>query len=118
MGYYITITEQNFRCEKDISTELNVYLNKGRLYLPWQYGDGWVDLDEGYFKWDDEFLKDLLILKELGVRGQVTCYGEEGEYYQYEIDDEGVKEYYGSIVFSEMPEKVIKSEDDIKKLEF
>lgn len=118
MGYYVTITEQDFKCEKDISAELDEYLKSQKLYLPWEYGDGYVDLDEGYFKWDNEFLKDLLILRNLGVYGQLTCYGEEGEYYKYEIDDEGVKEYYGSVAFSEKPEKILKTEDDIKKFKF
>ena len=67
------------------------------------------------YKWTEEFLKDLIVLKDLSVRGHLTAYGEEGEYYKYQIDDEGLKEYYGSVVFSEKPEKIIKNKDDIKK---
>ena len=118
MGYYMTIAVHDLRCEKDISYEINEYLENDELYLPWKYGNGCMDLDEGYFKWSSEFIKDLLLLKDLGVRGHVICYGEEGEYSKYAINDEDVKEYCGSVVFPEKPEKIIKSEKDIKKLEF
>ena len=118
MGYYIIIAEHDLRYEKDISAEMEKFLENDEFYLPWNYGAGYMDLDEGYFKWSNEFIKDLIILKDLGVHGHITCYGEEGECLKYEINDEGVKEYYGSIVFPEKPEKIIKSEDDIKKLEF
>jgi len=118
MSYYMTIAGHDLKYKKDISTEMNEYLEKNEFYLPWNYGKGYMDLDEGYFKWSNEFIKDLLVLKNFGVRGHVICYGEEGEYLKYEINDEGVKEYNGSVAFPEKPDKVIKSEDDIKKLEF
>jgi hypothetical protein len=118
MGYYMTIAEHELRYKKDISVKINEYLENNEFYLPWNYGDGHMDLDEGHFKWSNEFIKDLLFLKNLGVRGHVICYGEEGEYLKYEINDEGVKEYCGSVAFPKKPGKVIKSEDDIKKLDF
>ena len=118
MGYYLTVVDEDLKCEKDISAELSELLKKEKLYLIWEWGNGYVGLDEGYFKWTEEFMKDLVVLKGLGVRGYMTAYGEEGEYYKYEIDDEAVKEYYGPVIFSEEPEKVIKSEEEIKKLEF
>jgi hypothetical protein len=110
MGYYLTVVDQDLKSEKDISAELNKYLKEQKLYLIWGWGNGYVGLDDGYFKWKEEFFGDLNILKDLGVRGYLTAYGEEGEYYKYQIDDEGVKEYYGSVVFSNEPEKVIKKE--------
>jgi len=118
MGYYMTIAGHDLKYKKDISLEMNEYLEKNEFYLPWNCGDGYMDLGERYFKWSNEFIKDLLVLKDFGVRGNVICYGEEGEYMKYEISDEGVKEYCGSISFPEKPDKVIKNEDDIKKLEF
>jgi len=116
MGYYLTIVDEDLKSKKDISAELKEFSKEQKLYLIWGWGNGYVGLDEGYFKWTGEFLKDLVVLKDLGVRGYLTAYGEEGEYYKYEIDDEAVKEYYGSVVFSEKPKKVIKSENDLKKL--
>jgi len=118
MGYYMTIAEHELRYDKDISAEINEYLESNEFYLSWNYGDGFMDLDEGCFKWSNEFIKDLLILKDFGVRGYITCHGEEGEYLKYDINDEGIKEYCGSVVFPEKPEKIIKSENDIKKFEF
>ena len=118
MGYYITIAEHDLRYEKDISAEMEKFLENDEFYLPWNHGNGYMDLDESYFKWSNEFMRDLLVLKNMGVCGYFTCHGEEGEHYKFELSDEGVKEYHGEIVFPEKPEKIIKSEDDIKKLEF
>jgi hypothetical protein len=118
MGYYMTIAGHDLKYKKHISTRINEYLANNEFYLPWNYRDGHMDLDEGHFKWSNEFIKDLLVLKNFRVRGHLICHGEEGEYLKYEINDQCVKEYCGSVVFSEKPEKVIKSEDDIKKLEF
>ena len=92
MSYYVTIAGHDLRCEKDISSEMNEHQENDEFYLPWNYGDGSMDLDELYFKWSNDFIKDLLVLKNLGVRGDIICYGEEGEYSKYEINGEGVKE--------------------------
>jgi len=118
MGYTIIISEHDLKYEKDISDKMNEYMEHNDFYLPWNHGKGYMDLDETYFKWDNNFLRDLLVFKNMGVRGHITCYGEEGEYMKYEITDEGVREYHGSVVFPKKPEKVIKSENDIKKFEF
>lgn len=118
VGYYMTISEHDLKYEKDISTKIHDFLEDNKFYLLWNHGDGYMDLDEGYFKWSTEFIKDLLVLKDLGVHSHITCYGEEGEYLKYEINDEAFKEYYGLIVFPEKSKKIIKSENDIKKLEF
>jgi len=118
MGYYMTISNHDLKYEKDISAEINKYLENNKFYLLWNYGNGYMDLEETYFKWSNEFIKDLIVLKDTGVHGSITCYGEEGEYIRYELTDEGIKEYFGSVVFPEKPEKIIKSENDIKKFEF
>jgi len=70
---------------------MSEYREKNEFYLPWNYGDGYMGLDEGYFKWSSEFIKDLLVLKNLGVQGYVICYGEEGEYSKYEINAKALK---------------------------
>lgn len=118
MSYYMTISNHNLKYKKDISDKINKYTKHNDFYLPWNHGKGYMDLDETYFKWDNNFLRDLLVLKNMGVRGHITCYGEEGEYMKYELADEGVEEYCGSVVFPKKPAKIIKSEDDLKKLEF
>jgi len=118
MGYYLTVADQNLKVKKDISDELKKLYEKNRIYLYWHCENGFVGFDEGYFKWDEDFLHDLLALKSIGVRGHITAYGEEGEYYKYVINNRSVKEYYGSVVFPKRPEKIIKSKDDIKKPEF
>ena len=113
MGYYMKISEHDLKYERDISDKMDEFLEKNEFYLLWNHGDGHMDLDDGCFKWSSEFVKDLLVLKEMGVRGHITCYDEDGEYLKYEIHDKGVKEYIGSVVFPEDPEIIIKSMDDI-----
>ena len=118
MGYYMTIAGHDLEYEEDILTKVNEYLESNEFYLPWNYYNGCMDLDDNYFKWSVDFIKDLLVLKSFGVRGNVICHGEEGEYLKYEINDQGIKEYCGSISFPEKPGNIIKSKDDIMKLEF
>jgi len=118
MGYYMTIAGHNLEYNGDIQIKVNEYLESKEFYLPWNYSDGCLDLDDNYFKWSNDFIKDLLVLKSFGVRGNVICYGEQGEYLKYEINDQGIKEYFGAVSFPEKPGNVIKSEDDIKKWEF
>lgn len=113
MGFYMTVAGHELKYKKDISAGINEYLENNEFYLPWKYGNGYMELDEGYFKWSNKFIKDLFVLKDLGVRGHISCHGEEGEFLKYEITNKSIKEYYGSVVFSKKPEKVIKSKNDI-----
>jgi hypothetical protein len=53
----------------------------------------------------------------MGVRGSLTCYGEEGEYYKFEIDHSGVKEYYGKITFSKKPDNIFPNRQKIDNLD-
>ena len=118
VGYYLTIADQNLKARKDISGELRKLCEENKVYLFWHWDNGFVGFDEGYFKWDEDFLQDLLCLKSIGVRGYLTAYGEEGEYYKYVINNRSVKEYHGSVIFPKKPRKIIKRKDDIKKPEF
>jgi hypothetical protein len=116
MGYYITIVENNLKCKKDISRELGKAFDEDEFYLNWQWENGYVGLDEYYFKWNSRFIRDLLILKDLNVRGYCTSYGEEGEYYKYVINRNGVKEFSGRVVYPKKPESIYKSKDDVKDI--
>jgi len=75
MGYYMTIAGHDLKYEGDILTKVHEYLESNELYLPWNYCNGCMDLDDNYFKWSSDFIKDLLILRSFGVRGNVICYG-------------------------------------------
>lgn len=103
MGYYITLSEQKLSSKKDISEDLNKMFDSKELYYFWDCENEAIRHGEGYFKWNENFIIDLLTLKNMGVRGYLTCYGEEGEYYKFEIDDFAVKEYYGKNVFPKKP---------------
>lgn len=87
MSYYITISHHSLKYEKDILDEMNRYTEQNDFYLPWNYSKGYMDLDETYFKWVNDFLRDFLALKDIGVSGQITCFGEGGEYMKYELND-------------------------------
>ena len=116
MGYYLTIVENDLQTKKDISHELKERIDRNEFYLDWEWVRGYVGLDDNYFKWDNSFIKDLLILKELGVRGYCTAYGEEGQYYKYVINRNSVKEFYGRVVYPKKPEEIYKSKDDVYDL--
>lgn len=116
MGYYITLTDQNLSCKKDISKDMNKMFESKELYYFWDCDNKVVRHGEGYFKWNDNFIKDLLTLKDMGVRGSLTCYGEEGEYYKFEVTDESVKEFYGSVRFPKKATNVFKSEKEPKEI--
>jgi hypothetical protein len=114
MGYYLTIVEQNLSCKEDLGENLRKRFESQELYYFWDCHEGAVRHGEGYFKWAEGLIKDLLALKELGVRGNVTCYGEEGEYYKFEVVEESVKEYFGSVRFPKKPTNIYKTEKDVK----
>jgi hypothetical protein len=115
MSYYLTIVEQDLKCQKDIAKELKKMFESQELYYFWDYDKSTIRHGEGYFKWTEGFIKDLLLLKEFGARGFITCYGEEGEYYKFEVTDESIKEFYGSVRFPKKATNVFKSEKDLKK---
>ena len=115
MGYYLTVAEQNLKARKDISYELRKLCEENKVYLFWHWDNGFVGFDEGYFKWDEDFLHDLLALKSLGVRGYLTAYGEEGEYYKYVVNNRSVKEYHGLVSFPKKPARVVVSGPESKK---
>jgi len=112
MGYYINLIDQSLSCKKDISEDLKKMFESKELYYFWDCDNGMIRHGEGYLKWNDDFIKDLLILKDLGVRGSLTCYGEEGEYYKFEIANSGVKEYYGKAKFPRKPGNVFRDKDE------
>ena len=114
MGYYLTIVDEDLKCKKDVSDEIKILYKEDKIILYWHWENGFVGFDEGYFNWGEDFLQDLLALKSIGVRGHVTAFGEEGDYHKYVIDSKTIKEYYGSVKFPKKPNKVIKSETDLK----
>lgn len=117
MGYYITLTDQNLSCKKDISKDMNKMFDSKELYYFWDCDNEAVRHGEGYLKWNTNFIKDLLTLKDMGVRGSLTCYGEEGEYYKFEIDNSSVKEYFGKITFPRKPGNIFKDKQKLDELD-
>ncbi len=70
-------------------------MNKeNELILPWYWSEGRVTTDETFFKWADDFVNDLHIIKGLGVRGYLIARGEKDDYYRYAITCNTMKEYY------------------------
>lgn len=103
MSYYMTIERMELCCDQDISQMLASGQDWSLTYD--QSKEGWVGVDEGYFKWDREsFITDLLRLCQVGVRGTVEMKGEENEWIKYEVKDEVVEEYYGEVTYPEKPD--------------
>ncbi len=112
-SYYLTVADQGLKAKKDISDELKKLYDENKVYLYWHWENGFVGLDDGYFRWDEDFFQDLLALKSIGVRGDMTAQGEEGEHYKYVINNRAVKEYYGTVRFPKKPARVIKGNMDL-----
>lgn len=55
------------------------------------------------FQADEEFVKDLKLLAELGVTGFVKLLGEGEEYYKYVLKREKVLVFWGRVVYSRRP---------------
>ena len=104
MSYYMDIV----RCDLH-RTDMSKTIDEiDELYICWNWDehDDWVEADENYFKWDDEFIDDLVKLAKIGVVGEVVTRGDEGESAKYVLEGGEVKEYYGEVVFSDEPNKV------------
>jgi hypothetical protein len=115
MGYSIAIIGEDLKCKKDINEELEKLDKENELFLPWYWREGHIKTDMTCFKWAEDFIKDLEIMKDLGVRGYLITRGEEDDCYKYVITSKTLKEYYGRIVFPGKSGRVIKRDPDLKK---
>jgi len=110
MSYYMNIV----RCDL-IRTDMSKDIDEiDELYLHWDWeesNDG-VEPPEDYFKWDDEFINDLVKLAKIDVVGEVITRGEEGEATKYILKDDEVEEYYGETVFPDEPNEVHTEEEN------
>jgi hypothetical protein len=109
MGYSVCIMEDDLKCEKDINEKLEEMDKENELFLPWYWSEGRVKTDKSCFKWADDFVNDLHIMKGLGVRGYLVTKGEEDDYYKFVITRKTVKEYIGRIVFPRNRYQIIDS---------
>lgn len=97
MGYYVQVEFINLKAKEPVLSEMR----DKEFYRDWtQQDDGTIDLsDETSFKGCQEFEKYLLMLQELGVRGDVELSGENREWFKYELTDDGVYYFLSSIVY-------------------
>lgn len=97
MGYYCYVENINLEAKGNVDEQIK----DGEFYMDWvQLEDGTFDLSgDRDFKWADEFEKDMLMLQELGVRGEVLLTGECHEWFKYIIEDADVYYVEGDIVF-------------------
>jgi hypothetical protein len=115
MGYYITIIEDDLKCKKDISEELRKLDKENGLFLPWYWSEGHIRTDKTCFKWAEDFMEDLHVMRGLGVRGHLITHGEEDDYYKYVITSKTMKEYCGTVVFPRNRYQIIKSDPNLRK---
>ena len=76
-------------------------------YINWKEEDNdIVEPSEDFFKWDDEFVNDLVKLAKIGVVGEIVTGGEGGENTKYVLGSGIVEEYYGDVVYSDVPNEL------------
>ena len=102
MSYYMDIV----RCDLTRTDTSKSIDEIDEMYIEWREEDGGIDPSENYFKWDDEFINDLVKLAKMDVVGEVVTRGDEGESAKYILEDGKVKEYYGEVVFPDEPHEV------------
>ena len=103
MSYYMDIA----RCDL-IRTDTTKSIDEiDEMHIDWEEEDNdIVEPSEDYFKWDDEFVNDLVKLAKMDVVGEIVTGSEEGEHTKFVLDDGEVKEYYGEVVFPDEPNEV------------
>jgi len=95
------------RCDL-IRTDMSKSIDEiDETYIDWrERGNDGVKPAEDYFKWDDEFIFDLVKLAKMEVVGEVVTRGEEGESVKFVLEGGKVKEYVGEVVFPDEPNEV------------
>lgn len=106
MSYYMNIV----RCDL-IRTDMSKSIDEiDEMYLNWDWEEGndVVKPSEDYFKWgdDDGFTNDLVKLAKIGVVGEVVTRGDEGELAKFVLGSGVVEEYYGDVVFPDVPNEL------------
>ena len=116
MGYSVCIGWMDLHSSRDISKELS---EEGCWYLKYyQTEEGKLVVMDASFWWNHmAFTRDLLRLRELGVRGSLVVNDTKSNLTRYDLKGEAVEAYYAEIVYLEKPDKVYKSEEDIQKLD-
>lgn len=119
-GFERYLGEIDFVWEKGRPAEFaeaeSVFWNAG-VGGHWFVDDGgYVDIEspeELYFQFPRALVEELQKLQELGVRGHViTVNSRLDEISRYELDDDGIKEYVGTVTFSDAPLKEVKVEKE------
>lgn len=84
-----------------------------KLWLGWLVGGGHVEPDIACFEWDRSFIRDLLYLRDLGVRGHIILLGSKDELVKYKVEDDAVRRYESRVVFRKGPSHVYKNRRDV-----
>lgn len=118
MGYHMDVHRVELAIEKGDSKAVEQKLlelyDRKVLWLGWVVDSGYVEPDTTFFNWDRSFIKDLLYLRDLGVRGHIVLHGSEDELVKYEVTQDAVREYESRTLFRKRPNRVYRKPSDIR----
>jgi len=112
LGYEVSIEDCSLGIKTTDKEKVFRKLKYGDLGLSdfWkQEGDRIVPV-EGWFKWGDWFEEDLKKMVKMGAAGAIVLKGEDGEYFKYELNNNGREKimiFFGQIVFPKKPDKIL-----------
>jgi len=100
MGYKVTIEEIDFQANgiKKLPEELTDD-------MLWELSKDKIEVTEKWITWnDDDMRKDMTLLAQAGVYGEMLCVDEYGLHFKYTLGDGIVSYYEADCVYPEEPE--------------
>jgi len=91
-------------------TNLQKSITDLNTWLSWIEEGEDITLADMCFNWSDKFISDLLEMSRMGVAGEITTTGEEGEYCKFVVKENIVEEYYGEVHYPDEPNEIHKEE--------
>ena len=118
MSNHMDVLRVDLRTEKTNSNTLarkvTELCEQEKLWLGWMVDEDRVEPDIACFNWHCSFIRDLLYLRDLGVRGHIILLGSEGELIKYEVKEDAVREYDSRVVFRKGPSSIYRNRGDVR----
>ena len=112
MGYVMTIHYDNLKLAKGKEKATERAIANTETYIDWHINNGQIEPENHTFDWDEDFISDLMLLRSLGVRGEIFLCGEDGQYEKWVLDDENVKMFVGLITYPDTPNEEYFGEEE------
>jgi len=117
MSYHMDVLRVDLHLQKTDPNTLEQKVaelrEQEKLWLGWIVGRGHIEPEIACFDWDRSFIRDLLYLRDLGVRGHMILLGSEDELVKYELGDDAVRVYEARHVLTKRPRRVYRRPGDV-----